>query len=569
MAQNLPRLAVMLHVAFIAIYLAWMRGGTVPDFYSPLPWLAVALVEMTVLFPVLKKGETDGEGRSRIIRSILRDPIFYLGIFFLAFLGIQCANGPCELFYDVESGVWKYSDPPMAGWPSCVNRAESSQLLYWYSPVFAILIAIRHGLSRKAKINLLKILVAAGALLSFVGIIQFVSGTDKIFWITQIPVQFFASFGYPNHAGSYFTLLFAISIGLLLHAMADEVNHPKVHWLVACMALNLLGATFSLCRAAICMSWCIAIFGFVYGIAYVGPLVTKSTKLRIGVTAIIAVGAAAFLFFVAYPDNAIRREIGTIFHAGQKARVVKVEGASKTSQAAAKDGASRADDSGKSKVEIENPFSGDRKFLSGIAADIWKDHPWTGVGGWGFRRYAGLYVDQSQWKNLRSAGRANVHNDFMQYLCEHGVIGISLLLGTIVVLLIPTWYRFIRFAMTPVDATAADRTDGDRAFVFRVSPLVWFMAIGTMSVVVHSLIDLPFRSPAVITLWFICLAVMPAMLPRSKDNVDKVSADAVISGDEGSRHHHHHHHHSHGEQAENVDRGDSASADAGKSAQMA
>lgn len=534
----------MLHVAFIAIYLAWMRGGTVPDFYSPLPWLAVALVEMTILFPVLKKGETDGEGRSRVVRSILCDPVFYLGIIFLVFLGIQCANGPCELFYDAESGIWKYRDPPFVGWPFCINRGEAGQPLYWYAPVFAVLIAIRHGMSKKAKVNLLKVLVAAGAALSLVGILQFLSGTDKIFWITHIPVQFFASFGYPNHAGSYFTLLFAISIGLLLQMMADEENHPKVTWIVVCMVLNLLGATLSLCRAAICMSWFIAIFGLVFGLAYIGPLVSQSAKLRMGVLTLVGLGVAAFLFFVAYPENAVRREINSIFHAKSKTKVVKVESAPKAASAPAVSEASKKDEPEKPKIQVENPFAGDRKFLAGIAADIWKDYPWTGVGGWGFRRYAGLYIDESQWNMLRTAGRANVHNDFMQYLCEHGIVGVSLLLGTIIVLLVPTWYRLIRFAMTPVDPTASEQADSDRVFIFRVSPLVWFLSIGTFAVVFHSLIDLPFRSPAVIVLWFICLAVMPAMLPRPK--ATQSSNEPSASGK--TSHRHHHHHHSHGGQ---------------------
>ena len=192
MAQILPRIIVMLHVAFVAIYLAWMRGGTRPEFYSPIPWLAFGLLEMTVLFPVLKKVETDSQGRSRILKSIFCDPVFYLGLILLVFLGIQCANGPRELIYDIEAGVWRYGDPPWPNLPSCVDRVEASELLFWFAPVYGALIAVRHGLSRKSRMNLLRILVANGAVLSLFGIVQYLSGTHRIFWITPIDVQFFA-----------------------------------------------------------------------------------------------------------------------------------------------------------------------------------------------------------------------------------------------------------------------------------------------------------------------------------------------------------------------------------------
>ena len=522
----------MLHVAFIAIYLAWMRGGTVPDYYAPLPWLAVALLEMTILFPVLKKGETDSEGRTRVLRSILRDPVFYIGIVFLAFLGIQCANGPCELTYDVELGAWKYTDPPFPNLPSCIDREETSQLLYWFAPVYAVVLAIRHGMSRKSKMNLLRVLVVSGALLALVGTLQFITGTKKIFWMTPIDVQFFASFGYPNHAGSYFTLMFSICVGLLLHALGDEENHGKVHWIVICLVLNLLGATLSLCRAAICLSWGIALVAVIYGFAYVGPLVSKSAQLRSAMLVIVGLGIAAFIFFVAYPDNSVRREINSIFHSRRNARIEKTE-------AKAADGDAKA---AGGQISIENPFAGDRTLLREAAVGIWKDYPWTGVGGWAFRRYVGLYVDQSQWNAIRTRGRANVHNDFLQYLCENGLFGVGLIFGTIIVLLVPIWHRLVNMVVSPKNVQQPEQVDTERVFVFRVSPIVWFMSIGTLAVVVHSLVDLPFRCPAIMVLWFICLAVMPAFMPKPKAVVSAAKDEGGHGGSSSGHHHHHHHH---------------------------
>ena len=524
MARILPRIAVMLHVAFIAIYLAWMRGGTVPDpvFYGPLPWLAAGLVEMILLFPLLKKGETDADGRSRVVRSLLSDPVFYLGVLFLAYVGIQCANGPCELQYDVEAAQWKFSPPPLDGWPFSVSRAEAGQLLYWYAPVFAVILAMRHGLSRRAKLNLLRVLVVSSALLSLLGILQFLSGTHKVYWITPLPVQFFASFGYPNHAGSFFTLSLAISIGLLIQDVVEQSDKGgSTRWIVVCAVcavLNLLGASFSLCRAGILLSWSIALLGIVYAFAYLAPRLPQSAKLRLAVSVALGIGVAAFFYFVAYPDNAIRHELSTL------RKKIKARPAAARVENVPADGAAAAAKERKDEYRFDNPFAADRKRLAGAAIDIWRDYPWMGVGGWGYRHFIGLYVPEQDWKYIRSRGRANVHNDFLQYLCEQGVIGFGLLLGTVVLLLVPFWHRLFRIlAGPPPDG----EENAARLRIFRVPPVAWFLLAGTTAVVVHSLIDLPFRCPAIIVLWFISLCTMSAVLPRT---------DPKVSGKPGSPH---------------------------------
>ena len=49
----------------------------------------------------------------------------------------------------------------------------------------------------------------------------------------------------------------------------------------------------------------------------------------------------------------------------------------------------------------------------------------------------------------------------------------------------------------------------------RVSAVIYAILAGTMATVIHSLIDLPFRSPAILITWSLCLACAPAFLPRA------------------------------------------------------
>ena len=128
---------------------------------------------------------------------------------------------------------------------SVYDGGEAAQMLYWFGGAWVVLAAVRHGLDRPGRIRLLWGLAAQGAVLAAWGIAQYASGTHRIFWQTPLPRHFFASFGYPNHAGAYFDLLFAVSGGLLLRA----IEHRERRWIWAAAVLtvlNLAGATLSL-----------------------------------------------------------------------------------------------------------------------------------------------------------------------------------------------------------------------------------------------------------------------------------------------------------------------------------
>lgn len=472
---RLYRYAVAIHVALLAGYLAWARGGSTPGLMWPVIWLSLGIIEMTLLLPPMRRTETPLAARARLRRALLRDPVVYLGLALLLFLTMQWLNGPCKLAYQTDRSLWAYTPPPWPGFPFCVDQGEARHVLQWGVALFAVLVGVRHGLNRSGKLLLLRLLVANGAVLAILGLAQFATGTSKLFWVRPIEVFFFSTFGYPNHAAAYFTLLFVINGGLLLQALADEELQRDALWLGITLVLNLMGATFSLSRAGILLAWGVLLVGAVYGSIYLWSRITLARRVQL-FSALGATLALAVFCFLAMPNNPVRREAGTI----EFRRMV-------------------------------TQLMGDRAQLAQAALQIWQDYPWVGVGGWGFRRQVALYVGQDRWDFLRSAGRANVHNDFIQFLCEHGMIGLGMMLALIAVLLVTLWIRLIRLPPPP-----PNDPDQDRSWFMRVSPLVWAILAGTFATVVHSLIDLPFRSAAILVLWFICLASAPAFVPRRK-----------------------------------------------------
>jgi hypothetical protein len=143
---------------------------------------------------------------------------------------------------------------------------------------------------------------------------------------------------------------------------------------------------------------------------------------------------------------------------------------------------------------IEEQF--DLKFWQITAAGkMWLDYPFFGIGGGGYREYLLQYVEKPKKRYIAKTyrGMANVHNDFMQFLCEFGIVGAGLL-ATVFVLL-----------MAKIISSKAWK----RGFVL-------FCLLGVSGVLIHSLIDLPFRSPPIIISFVVVMAGCGMLKPQKE-----------------------------------------------------
>ena len=492
MISLLLRYGAAVHVALLVVYASWARGGSAPAFFWAIPWLALGILEMLFLLPPSHDGSSAHAAARRVWQGLLRDPVFYVGGALLLFLLLQWLNGPREMIRNLATATWEYTPPPWPWLPFCVDRSEAAQVLIWALGAYAVLLAVRHGMRLSARRWLLKVMVYNGALLALVGVLHLMTGTTKLFWIRPIEVYFFSTFGYPNHASAFFTLLTAINIGLLIESL-DSKEQEKVvsSWLMVSLVLNLFGVFFSLGRAGMVLTLGILAVALLYGSIYLWNRTTIATRVRLWVM-IGGLALAGGFFALVVPDNPILRELKTI-----------------------------------DLLQLHKQLQGDRAELAHAAIDIWQDYPWAGVGGWGFRRYVGIYMGPERYEYLRAAGRANVHNDAVQYLCEHGVIGLALILGLIFVLIGQLWFR-----MAVMRHKQDDGAIKPRNWFMSVSPMVWFCILGTFATVIHSLIDLPFRNMAIIATWFIALASAPSFVPRRSPASSPSSSSANSSRDD-------------------------------------
>jgi O-antigen ligase len=459
-------------LAFLLIFPAWMRGGTRIELMGPVPWIALAAMLAMLFKPGTRNAETLTTARMRVWRNLLADPILFVGVAFIFMLWLQWWNGPRAEVFDVSSWSWIFAPPPKPTLALfCVNRDDALEMLLWFIPLYAILLVIRNGFSRTQKKDLLQLLLANAAMLALLGFAQYYSRSTGIYWMTQLKGHFFAAFGYQNHAAAFFVLSAFLGVGILLRGALRKKLEDDFPWLVPAILLCMGGALFSKSRAGIILIGFLVGWGLIYGVFRLRrPQQGAPIRLGLLVSLVSFVGVMVYVASVV-PGNPVKTEMtGTT-----------VEGVV-------------------SRVAVE----GDP--LKQAALQMWQDHPWFGTGGWGFRRFLPHYYKPADG-SVYGAGQANVHMDPLQFLVEFGAIGAGMLLLTVLLLLAP-----VAKALRQVKK---EKAHDSRHWLMRVPPLGMAILVGLALILAHSLVDLPFRSPAILWMWFALLACAPEFCDRS------------------------------------------------------
>lgn len=458
-------------LGFLLVYTPWAWAGLRPSFH----WAGVAA---SILLLV---GLFIGGGAA-VRRAAWRDPVFFLGLAFLGCLTLQWMNAGREQYFDVGFQRWSYTAPRWPGWPSAYSRTEAMQMLTWFFPAWTIALAIRsQWMAHHALRGLLRLVAYNAGGLALFGLIQFASGTTAIYWVHPLSSHFFASFAYGNHAPPFFVLTGALTAGLLYRELFDSnrshadapsafrLRHPgRVAALVPVLLLCLAGANLGFSRTGVILAGALAVFVVGYGLARGWRVLSAASRVNF---IALSLAAAGSLYFVVagFGHSGIQKEFTLTASAGDEVRTLR------------------------DRIDLE---LGGRPAYARAAVAIWREHPWFGAGGWGYKYRIADHVPEHGWKALRTRGWANVHCDFLQFLVEFGAIGFGLLLGAL-------------GAMAGAMFSRRCRRDA-----------LWWMGLaGLVLVLVFSAIDLPFRSPAILCTWVALLAALPrACAIRSRED---------------------------------------------------
>lgn len=490
----LVRNVLMLHILALVIAFSWIHGGTRPDLLLPvIPWLTIFALEFLLVFPQAKSTETLMEARARVWAALVRDPLFYVFLVLTVVLVIPLFNVAGSPALDAATAKWVNPRPPITWLPSCVKASEHAVLLLWFPPALVAALAAKHGLLKKGKRQLLECLCWNGAALSALGFIQLQTGAKSIFWGQEAFSYFFATFGYPNFAGAFFTLLFALSAGLWFGRASSDMIGPSIgvdgtmheesslfdrHYLLAAVGMNLAGAIASLSRAAILLCALVVLVLGIYMVAGAWQKTEGGGRIKL----VLAIALALFVAGLSL----------TIF----APRALKTEMASITPG------------------NVLDRISGRAYYHNRVAGQIFRDHSVFGVGGWGYPHYLMQYLTPEESQRMQITGGANVHNDPLQFLAEQGAVGFGLLMVAVLALVVPLTMQSARLCVALAKAGATAISPPPKpAWLYRLPPPVVAVCVGTAATVCHSLGDLPFRDPAILSVWVLAYICAPGFIP--------------------------------------------------------
>jgi hypothetical protein len=478
------------HVAALIIALGWIHGGTRPDWLLPVvPWMTLAILLWFLLCPQPKKDEFVLESRERIWKLVKRDALTYIALVFTVILIIPFFNVAQEPILVKDTQQWQVFPPPVKWLPFTPDIRRHVIVLLWFIPAMITVVAVKHGLLKRAKRILLEVICWNGAALALLGFVQLACKATSILGLTRLDSYFFSVFGYVNVGAAYFTLIGALSFGLWMQQAAEDANLTAIstlepdemqsayvtHRMLLPAVFCFAGAISTLSRAGILLCIVLFVFFVIYGLAFIWKRITLGVRISIlsGISGLIF---SIVILFFALKLEGLKTELSTITASAVIERVMG---------------------------------SGQNHII--VTKKIIADNPLFGVGGWGYPVYQRAYMTPEQLKSMQIVGGSNVHNDMMQFTVEHGYIGFGLMIGFVLLLVIPLGRELVQFCRL-----SSSGFTGMFYWFYRMPPVVVAIFAGTTATVLHSFGDLPFRSPAVLVVWLVAIACATAWIPVTK-----------------------------------------------------
>ncbi len=487
-------------LAATAAAFAWLYGGTIGSvMLGVVPWLCLLMFEAMLFFPQRRKVETSFEARERVWDTLTHDPLTLAALVFVVILAIPFVNvGLCPTCDAEAIAAGANPDPFVRFLPFCVNRLHHLGVFLWFLPALIAMLAVRNSLTRKGKRVFLEMVVWNGVVLAAVGIVQQVSGAPGPLWSELMGNRagyFFSTFGYPNMGGDYFTTLFGLSVALWRFRV-DEVRQTESrlrregrtlgrhffwskHYLLIPACINFVGAMSTLSRAAIILVSTLAVVFFFHAAVSFLSRMKKAVRVKAGAYSCLVLIVIAVLASIFMPDD-IQREVSTI-----------------------------------DTNEMLQRVTGKNDALARQSIKLWREYPVFGCGGWGFKHLQVMAANEdAPGKNfIGSTGGINVHNDYLQFLTEHGVVGFVCLVAMVGILLIPVSKVWCALAKAARFAPKGKAPPSPRALFALPAGAFCVLATATATLI-HAFGDCPLRSPAILFLFFTELAAIDGFIPH-------------------------------------------------------
>ena len=243
---------------------------------------------------------------------------------------------------------------------------------------------------------LVRTIIIFGFILAVLGLIQSFTSPTKIYWFRDLPQSTpFGPFINRHHFAGYMEMTLALPLGLLFTGAIEGEKKYIYIFAVAVMGIALIMTNS---RGGI-----ISLFAEVGFLALVSGLASRASQGQRSKSE------------SKLKSPAIRVLLGSLLVAALLGGVVLLGGESALSRFVGT-------------VNASDPTTG-RTHFWGVALDVIKDHPLIGAGLGSFGLAYTRYDSRNGFLRLEQA-----HNDYLQILCDAGIIGAALGLMFIVVL---------------------------------------------------------------------------------------------------------------------------------------
>ena len=359
-------------------------------------WLCLFASMWLVLSPSLLAGEMLDDARRRVLNCIVRDPLFWILVAVLLLAGLRALNSGINVFFDYETSEWMIL--PSAA-PFLPGSFDSSGFLPFVAVLSAVLVLLgcRHALGKSARMMFMLLLTVFSGIAAFVVLFLLESGDETVAaTITAAPEAL-------SGPGVGFAICFMCSAAALFAAMERDWGKSALLLFGAASGNASAAFVFLPPREAIAFALAYIVFLVFSVLSCWGCL--KGAK---GVTAffvvLFSIGLSCGVVKASMPEDALDVKLSAYaFEVSEKEGSADVRGV-----------------------------------LSGVASEVWLEHPWTGVGVGAFQFYPRFNLTEEQLAVLPSCVR-EVPNGWLQLLAERGIVGVAMVILPLLFLLF-SWF---------------------------------------------------------------------------------------------------------------------------------
>ncbi|MGN0855033.1 MAG: hypothetical protein ACI4R9_05895 [Kiritimatiellia bacterium] len=371
-------------------------------------WLCAVGFIWTLMEPSRRSGELLHDARARVVQTIVRDPLVWIMVAVTVFAAIRWANGGIALRCDFNGGspFWYLSEPSCAFLPGSV-AGRGYAAFVGVLTAFVLIIGCGHALGKMARVAFLFIVSALAGLAAFAAIGLCLGGNAAVLQALWCANMKTASF-----VGPAFGLNLIAGIAALIGAFEFRWNRAMLLFVFA-IGGNLAGLYFfaPTCVVLVFLAAAVVILliALVYAFLELGiPPTTKSLAILL-MTLLIAALAVIGVSFLGEKSQAGAAQIVRTVKMSRDAEYAPVTEHDLAQSALYLASVDRVAFAAGGSL-FPHHFAERRAVLSDVAARIWKEHPWLGVGLGAYRLALRFSATPADWKtfNSRMDGRSLV-----------------------------------------------------------------------------------------------------------------------------------------------------------------